>query len=420
MAACCRPAIGANDVPASQRGGVGTDERSRTSPARGARAGVYVTPLQLAELAAVIATGQRTPPRVLAELNGHPARDAAATAPTSPPTAFGGACGWRWTKEPLRTAFADLRFDAIRRRSLKAGAAWLDFTKAAAECLAGGLAGTGRVARRESAPGLCLLDQSRHRVPTARNGELTAVWLTALAGAKGDDEPGLRAGGDSVALLASGAGRSLVADVALVVAGVGGGWTGTEHQPGCPVLTVTLEPGQTVMLGREALRAPQADSEHILLWREVGGGWRLTNIATDKQVLWQPARGGDEQPIREWSLRAGAVFVADGQTFPYLAWKVGDWRRKRWAALGIRWVSVCAWMANRCPNVTRIGGVVGANAWPTWDGSAWSGDRCAWGRRPLRRPVGLGGCRWIPWCWRPSARVSCCAPARPGGRTVRR
>ncbi|QQS54770.1 MAG: FtsW/RodA/SpoVE family cell cycle protein [Candidatus Competibacteraceae bacterium] len=88
------------------------------------------------------------------------------------------------------------------------------------------------------------------------------------------------------------------------------------------ILTVTLEPGQTVMLGREALRAPQADSEHILLRREAGG-WRLANIAAGKQVLWQPARGGDERPIREWPLRVGATFVVGGQAFSVLGAESG-------------------------------------------------------------------------------------------------
>ncbi len=44
-------------------------------------------------------------------------------------------------------------------------------------------------------------------------------------------------------------------------------------------LTVTLEPGRSVVLGREALWAPQADGEHVLLRRETDGGWRLANIA---------------------------------------------------------------------------------------------------------------------------------------------
>lgn len=156
-------------------------------------------------------------------------------------------------------------------------------------------------------------------------------------------EPGPRAGGDSVAprWLAALAGRWWLTLLWLLPV-LAAGWT-VYRAPAWlepRMLTVTLEPGQTVMLGREALRAPQADSEHILLWREVGGGWRLANIATDKQVLWQPARGGDKQPIREWSLRAGAVFVADGQTFTVLGVEGGRLAlqegRRRWEYDGFR------------------------------------------------------------------------------------
>ena len=38
-------------------------------------------------------------------------------------------------------------------------------------------------------------------------------------------------------------------------------WAPAWQEP--RALTITLEPGQSVILGREALWAPQADSEHI-------------------------------------------------------------------------------------------------------------------------------------------------------------
>ncbi len=84
-------------------------------------------------------------------------------------------------------------------------------------------------------------------------------------------------------------------------------------------LTVALEPGRSVVLGREALRAPQADGEHVLLRREVDGGWRLANIAPGKQVLWRPAWGHDDQPTREWLLATGATFAVGDQPFTVLA-----------------------------------------------------------------------------------------------------
>lgn len=63
-------------------------------------------------------------------------------------------------------------------------------------------------------------------------------------------------------------------------------------------LTVEAQPGQSLTLGREALWAPRADEEHILLRREGNREWRLANISASKQVLWWPASGGGEQQIQ--------------------------------------------------------------------------------------------------------------------------
>ncbi|MCP5449911.1 MAG: FtsW/RodA/SpoVE family cell cycle protein [Gammaproteobacteria bacterium] len=196
-------------------------------------------------------------------------------------------------------------------------------------------------------------------------------------------EPGLRAGGDSVAPRwpAALAGRWWLTLLWLLPV-LAAGWTVYRAPAWLEpwVLTVTLEPGQTVMLGREALRAPQADSEHILLWREVGGGWRLTNIATSKQVLWQPARGGDERPIREWPLRAGAVFIADGQAFTVLGAEDGRLALqeggRRWEYDGFR---------------LRLNGQPLPECYPDWR-SRWRERVADLGWLGLvRRPLRLGG-----------------------------
>ncbi|MFZ1327067.1 MAG: FtsW/RodA/SpoVE family cell cycle protein [Candidatus Contendobacter sp.] len=78
-------------------------------------------------------------------------------------------------------------------------------------------------------------------------------------------------------------------------------------------LTITLDPGQSLTLGRAALQAPQADREHVTLWREPDRGWRLVNSAPSKQVLWQPVRGHDARPTREWPLTVGAAFTVGAQ-----------------------------------------------------------------------------------------------------------
>ena len=150
--------------------------------------GVYVTPLQLAELAAVIATGQRTPPRVLAELNGQPARDAAATALDIATDRIRRGMRLALDEEPLRTAFADLRFDAIRSSLyLKAGAAWLDSTKAAANAWLVGWLEPGALPGENRRLAFACWISPATGPDGAECGELTAAWLTALAGAKDDE-----------------------------------------------------------------------------------------------------------------------------------------------------------------------------------------------------------------------------------------
>lgn len=150
--------------------------------------GVYVTPLQLAELAAVIATGRRTPPRVLVELNGQPARDAAATALDIATDRIRRGMRLALDEEPLRTAFADLRFDAIRSSLyLKAGAAWLDSTKAAANAWLVGWLEPGALPGENRRLAFACWISPATGPDGAECGELTAAWLTALAGAKDDE-----------------------------------------------------------------------------------------------------------------------------------------------------------------------------------------------------------------------------------------
>lgn len=106
------------------------------------------------------------------------------------------------------------------------------------------------------------------------------------------------------------------------------------------ILTVVLEPGQEVTLGREALWAPQADSEHVLLRHDLNGGWRLTNLSPGKQVLWRPALGHDERPTREWPLLPGAAFAVGAHTFEVLTsatgWLVLSDGVRRWEYNGFR------------------------------------------------------------------------------------
>ncbi|MBE2295679.1 MAG: FtsW/RodA/SpoVE family cell cycle protein [Phycisphaerales bacterium] len=146
------------------------------------------------------------------------------------------------------------------------------------------------------------------------------------------------------------------------------------------VLKVSLEPGQTAALGREALQAPQADSEHVLLRRNTDGGWSLSNIAAYKQVLWRSARGGDVQPIRDWLLRKGATFAVGDYTFRVLEAAKGRIRlqegKRHWEYDGFR---------------AHLDGQPLPECYPGWR-SRWSKFLAALGLRDLvRRPLRLGG-----------------------------
>lgn len=99
-------------------------------------------------------------------------------------------------------------------------------------------------------------------------------------------------------------------------------------------LTVALEPGQSVTLGREALAALYADSEHLRVSRAPDGRWRLANLSPGKQVVWQPGGGQEERSTREWPLQPGAAFTIGAHSFEVLRAKPG---RLALRSAGRRW-----------------------------------------------------------------------------------
>ena len=105
-------------------------------------------------------------------------------------------------------------------------------------------------------------------------------------------------------------------------------------------LTVTLNPGQEVVLGRKALAAPQADSNHVQIRCDVNGNWWLVNLAVNKQVLWEPAKEWADQSARTWRLVLGAAFAVGTQSFEVLDLGTGRltlWdRHQRWEYDGLR------------------------------------------------------------------------------------
>ncbi|MBL8260621.1 MAG: FtsW/RodA/SpoVE family cell cycle protein [Candidatus Competibacteraceae bacterium] len=99
-------------------------------------------------------------------------------------------------------------------------------------------------------------------------------------------------------------------------------------------LTVRLEAGESLVLGREALWSPQADREHVLLRRDEKGAWRLSNLAAAKQVLWQPQAEREARSVRLWMLAAGIAFSVGTQKFEVLEAGAG---RLILQSAGARW-----------------------------------------------------------------------------------
>ena len=150
--------------------------------------GVYVTPLQLAELAAAIATGRRTPPSVLTELNGQPARDPAGTVLDIATNRIRQGMRLALGEEPLRTIFAGSRFAAIRPLLyLKAGAARLDPAGRMWNAWLAGWLEPGALPGENRRLAFACLSSPAAGPDGAECGKLTAAWLAALVEMQGDE-----------------------------------------------------------------------------------------------------------------------------------------------------------------------------------------------------------------------------------------
>lgn len=78
-------------------------------------------------------------------------------------------------------------------------------------------------------------------------------------------------------------------------------------------ISVRLAPGESAVLGRRELAAPQADSPHIGLRRDAAGAWWLHNLSASRQVLLQSDAG--ERRIGNAALQAGQSFQVDATRF---------------------------------------------------------------------------------------------------------
>ena len=149
---------------------------------------MQVTPLQLAEVVAAIATGRRVTPRLLAELNGRPASEPEGVALGIATDRIRQGMQLVASDGTARAAFADPRFDALRPYLYaKTGTADLDETGAVQNAwLVGWLEPGALPGESRRLAFACLIS---HTAGTGGEecGPVAADWLAALAAAK--DEP---------------------------------------------------------------------------------------------------------------------------------------------------------------------------------------------------------------------------------------
>ena len=146
---------------------------------------MQVTPLQLSEVAAAIATGHRVAPCLLAELNGRPAGDLEGAALGIPTDRIRQGMQLVAKTGTARAAFADSRFDALRPHlHVKTGTADLDETGAVQNAwLVGWLEPGALPGESRRLAFACLIS---HTTGTGGEecGPVVADWLAALVAAK--------------------------------------------------------------------------------------------------------------------------------------------------------------------------------------------------------------------------------------------
>ena len=78
-------------------------------------------------------------------------------------------------------------------------------------------------------------------------------------------------------------------------------------------IAVHLQPGESVILGRRELAAPQADSGHIELLRTAAGDWQLRNLSSSRAPLL--SRDGADESLATTPLAGLSSFRMGGSTF---------------------------------------------------------------------------------------------------------
>ncbi|NYE60524.1 cell division protein FtsW [Duganella sp. 1224] len=78
-------------------------------------------------------------------------------------------------------------------------------------------------------------------------------------------------------------------------------------------ITVTLPPGDSIILGQRELAAPQTDRNHLSLRRDTAGAWMLRNLSASNHVVL--LRDGAEQRMGSVAMQDIQRFQIDGAVF---------------------------------------------------------------------------------------------------------
>jgi cell division protein FtsW len=146
---------------------------------------------------------------------------------------------------------------------------------------------------------------------------------------------------------------------------------------------VTLALGETRVLGRHALGAPLADTQHVRLRRDADGAWWVANASALRAL--ELRRDGRDVRLRGWPLAAGQVFLVAGERWqivaadPVLVIQRADGAALRYDGLSLGRAAAGAGPLPACAGAGPMQRLRSAwNAWmPPWLG--------------VRRPLRLGG-----------------------------
>lgn len=99
----------------------------------------------------------------------------------------------------------------------------------------------------------------------------------------------------------------------LVWYGWGGAMSAYEPRARVERIELSLQPGQSIVLGRHELAAPVADIRHIRVWRDAQGHWSLSNVSAHRQVAWSIEK--EKSQLRRAILDKAQQFWVAGQAW---------------------------------------------------------------------------------------------------------